>query len=145
MSTQVRLPVRWSAHAEADALYTIEPKFAAHVDWAVDQALANKLNVILDFHNYDEMNSDPDGHLARLAGLWAQVAARYKDRPRAVYFELLNEPHAKLTGAKWNAAAARVLAAVRKSNPTRPVIIGPGRWNGVGALDDWNCRKATTT
>ena len=132
----VRLPVRWSAHAAADAPYTIEPKFAARVDWAVDQALANRLNVILDFHNYDEMNSDPDDHLARLAGLWEQVAARYKDRPRTVYFELLNEPHARLTGARWNAAAVRVLAAVRKSNPTRPVIVGPGRWNGVGALDE---------
>jgi endoglucanase len=132
----VRLPVRWSAHAAAEAPYTIEPKFAERVDWAVDQALANKLNVIVDFHNYDEMNTEPDAHLARLTGLWEQIAARYKDRPREVYFELLNEPHDKLGGAKWNAAAARLLETVRKTNPSRPVIVGPGKWNGIGTLDE---------
>ena len=79
--------MRWSGHAAADAPYTIDPKFAERVDWAVDQALANKLNVIVDFHGYDEMNADPDGQLPRLEGLWEQVAARYKDRPAAVYFE----------------------------------------------------------
>ena len=128
--------MRWSGHAPADAPYTIDPKFVERVGWAVDQALANKLNVIVDFHGYDEMNIDPDGQLPRLAGLWEQVAALYKDRPREVYFELLNEPNGKLVGAKWNAAAARLLAVVRKTNPTRPVIVGPGRWNGIGALDD---------
>jgi endoglucanase len=132
----VRLPVKWSAHAAAEAPYTIDAKFAERVDWAIDQALANKLNVIVDFHHYDEMNADPDGHLPRLEGLWEQIAARYKDRPRGVYFEVYNEPNGKLVGAKWNAAAGRVLAVVRKTNPTRPVIVGPGKWNGIGALDD---------
>ena len=28
-----------------------------------------------------------------------------------------------------------LLAAVRKTNPTRPVIVGPGFWNGISALD----------
>src|SRR5262245_6092527 len=34
----VRLPVKWSAHAKADAPYTIDAKFAARVDWPLDQA-----------------------------------------------------------------------------------------------------------
>lgn len=131
----VRLPVRWSAHAKFEAPYTIEPKFAARVDWAIDQALANKLNFIVNVHHYGEMDSDPDGHLPRLLGLWAQIAERYKDRPAEVLFELLNEPHGKLTEAKWNAAIPRLLAVVRKTNPTRPVLIGPGQWNAVRALD----------
>src|ERR1700751_3125287 len=46
----IRLPVRWSAHAEANAPYSIDPTFAARVDWAVDQALANKLNIIVNIH-----------------------------------------------------------------------------------------------
>src|SRR5207302_1326149 len=100
----VRLPVRWSGHAASEAPYMIDPKFAERVDWAVDQALANKLNVIVDFHHYDEMNADPDAHLPRLEGLWEQIAARYKDRPRGVTFEAYNEPNGKLAGAKWNAA-----------------------------------------
>src|SRR5262249_48597152 len=58
----VRLPVKWSAHAQADAPYTIDPKFAARGDWAIDQALANQLNIIVNVHHYDEMASRPDDH-----------------------------------------------------------------------------------
>jgi endoglucanase len=131
----VRLPVRWSAHARAEAPYTIDPKFAERVDWAIDQALTNKLNIVVNVHHYEEMDTNPDQHLPRLIGLWEQIAARYKDRPATVYFELLNEPHDKLTEAKWNAAIPPVLAAARKTNPTRPVIVGPGQWNGIRGLD----------
>jgi endoglucanase len=131
----VRLPVRWSAHALPDVPYTIDAKFAERVDWAIDQALDNKLNIIVNVHHYDEMDKDPDKHQARLVALWEQIAARYKDRPAGVYFELYNEPHDKLTEAKWNAAIPALLKVVRKSNPTRPVIVGPGQWNGIRALD----------
>ena len=131
----VRLPVKWSAHAATSAAYTIDSTFAARVDWAVEQALSNKLNIIVNIHHYDEMDANPDANLPRLVGLWEQIAARYKDRPAEVYFELLNEPHDKLTEAKWNAAIPHVLQAVRKTNPNRPVIVGPGQWNGIRALD----------
>jgi endoglucanase len=131
----VRLPVKWSAHAEKVAPYALDSKFAERVDWAIDQATSNGLNVIVDFHHFSEMDTNPDDHLPRLVGLWKQIAARYKDRPAGVYFELLNEPHDKLTDAKWNAAIPKVLAAVRESNPTRPVIVGPESWNGIRALD----------
>ena len=131
----VRLPVRWSAHAAAEPPYAIDPKFAERVDWAIDQALANKLNIIVNAHHYNEIDADPDKHVPRLIGLWEQVATRYKDRPAAVYFELYNEPHNKFTEAKWNAALPDLLKAVRRTNPTRPVIVGPGKWNGISALD----------
>jgi endoglucanase len=131
----VRLPGRWSAHTEAHAPYTIDPKFAARVDWAVDQAQANKLNIIVNVHHYGEMDADPERHLARLVALWEQIATRYQDRPSAVCFELLNEPHDKLTPEKWNGIIPELLRTVRKTNPTRPVIIGPAPWNGIWALD----------
>lgn len=131
----VRLPVRWSAHAAAAAPYTIEPKFAERIDWAIDQALANKLAIVVNCHHYDELDADPDAHAPRMIALWEQIAARYKDRPATVYFEPLNEPHDKLTPEKWNAVFPKLLAAVRKTNPTRPVVVGPGSWNAIRELD----------
>jgi endoglucanase len=131
----VRLPVRWSAHADAADPYTINPKFAARVDWAIERALANRLNIIVNVHHYGETDSDPDKHMPRLIGLWEQIAARYRERPAEVAFELLNEPHDKLTAAKWNDAVPRLLAVVRKTNPTRPIILGPVQWNQIGMLD----------
>ena len=35
----VRIPIRWSAHAEVAAPYTIDPKFFERIDWAVENAL----------------------------------------------------------------------------------------------------------
>jgi endoglucanase len=93
------------------------------------------LNIIVNVHHYSEMESNPDQHLPRLIGLWEQIAQRYKDRPEGVYFELLNEPHSKMTEEKWNAAIPKLLATVRKTNPTRPIIVGPAQWNGIWALD----------
>jgi endoglucanase len=131
----VRLPVNWAAHAGAVEPYLIDANFAQRVDWAIDQALANKLNIILDLHHYGEMHANPDKHLPRLLALWRQIAERYAKQPPEVYFELYNEPQDKLNEAKWNAAIPQLLAVVRKSNPTRPIIVGPALWNGIRALD----------
>ncbi|MDX1945651.1 MAG: glycoside hydrolase family 5 protein [Pirellulaceae bacterium] len=133
--SHVRLPTKWSAHAGTDAPYTIEQAFFERVDWVLDQAEKHGLAVVLNVHHYDEMDSDPDAHLPRLVALWRQIAARYRDRPASLYFELLNEPHGKLNDeGKWNACIPPVLAAVRESNKTRPVIIGGAWWNGIWAV-----------
>lgn len=130
----VRVPVKWSAHAAKDAPFTIDADFFKRIDWVLDQAEANKLNVVLNCHHYSEMDQEPDKHLTRLIGLWEQIAKRYKDRPASVVFELLNEPHDKLVDEKWNQTIPPVLRAVRSTNPTRTVIVGPPFWNGIWAL-----------
>src|SRR5262249_3410731 len=113
----------------------IDPKFAERVDWAIEQALKNKLNIIVNVHHYGEMDAKPDEHFDRLLSFWKQIAARYQKQPASVYFELLNEPHDKLTEEKWNAMIRKLLSVVRELNPTRPVIVGPGQWNSIRALD----------
>ncbi len=52
----------------------------------------------------------------------------------SVLFELLNEPNGKLDAPRWNVLLAKSLAAVRASNPTRTIVVGPVHWNGIGAL-----------
>ena len=131
----IRLPVKWSAQAGKDAPYTLNDKFAQRIDWAIDQALENKLNIIVNVHHYDEMLVDPNAHLPRLLAIWEQIAVRCKDRPGGVVFELLNEPHDKMTPEKWNEIIPKLLATVRKTNPTRPVIVGPAPWNGIRGLE----------
>lgn len=131
----VRIPIKWSAHAESKPPYAIDPKFFERIDWAIDQALSRGLNAVINVHHFDGMDSDPDRFEPELIALWTQIAARYKDRPDSLYFELDNEPHDKLTDERWNRAIGPVLAAVRKTNPTRMVIIGPGHWNNWRNLE----------
>lgn len=131
----VRLPVRWSAHAGETAPYTIDPSFFERVDWAIRQAAANELNIIIDAHHYEALDKDPANHIARLAAIWEQIASRYKGQPASVIFELYNEPHGGFDAATWNKAVPVLLEAVRKTNPSRPVIVGPAGYNAVRWLE----------
>jgi len=51
------------------------------------------------------------------------------------YFDLLNEPHNKLTAQLWNEMLVEAIKVVRRTNPTRQIVVGPGSWNAVSALE----------
>jgi len=131
----LRLPVRWDAEAGLAAPYTIDPRFFARVDRMLDAALGAGLTVVLDFHNFDGLMADPEGQKARFLGIWDQLAHHYRGRPRRVLFEILNEPHDRLTPGLWNALLPRALAVIRRENPDRVVLVGTADWGGPAALD----------
>lgn len=130
----VRLPVRWSAHAAKEAPFTIEPKFLARVDWAVDQATSRGLRVVLNIHHYEGIFADPVVQQDRFLALWRQLATHYAGRPDTLVFELLNEPHDRLTHEAWNELVPLTLKVIREKHPQRPIIIGPANWNAAAAL-----------
>lgn len=131
----IRLPIRWDAQAADKPPYTIDPEFFARIDGVVKLALQHQLAIVLDMHHYTAMMSEPDTERARFLGLWKQVAEHYRDAPANVIFEVLNEPHAKLTQAKWNDALAAVLPVIRASNPQRTLIVGGSEWNNRKMLE----------
>jgi endoglucanase len=130
----VRIPIRWSAHASPIEPYTIDPSFFERVDWAVEQALSRGLLAVINMHHYEEIFQDPSGHRDRFLALWRQIADHYSEYSEDLLFEILNEPHDKLTPGKWNSLLAEAMEIVRKTNPDRNVIIGPGSWNAISAL-----------
>jgi endoglucanase len=140
----VRLPVRWSNHAAETAPFTIDPRFLARVESVVDKLLAKGLYVVLNMHHYRQLDGDRlnpeefpvDSAILdlRFLSLWQQIAAHFRDKNDHLLFELYNEPHGRLTPEKWNDLAARAFNAVRKSNPSRIVVVGPIDWNAAKAL-----------
>ena len=130
----IRLPVRWSAHADESWPYRIAAEFAERVDQAIDEAWRQDLNVVLNVHHYHEMYDEPHLHEERFLALWRQIATRYADQSDQLYFELFNEPRDAMTADRWNGLLARTLAIVREDNPDRIVIVGPARMNDVHAL-----------
>jgi len=129
----VRLPVRWSTHADESAPYAIDPAFFARVDEVIGWASERDLTVIVNIHHYEEMAWDPWAHKDRFICLWEQIAEHYKDSPSNVLFELLNEPNDQLNASLWNEYLLEALSIVREANPTRDVVIGPVNWNAY----DW--------
>ena len=132
----IRLPVSWTHHAANNPPYTISPTFFQRIDWALQQAEGRGLKVILNIHHYDQLNSNPVAEWSRAIALWQQIAFRYRNSGSFLYFEILNEPHGVFNDQPelWNQFMSDALQAIRIWNPTRPVLVGPVRWNSIHAL-----------
>jgi endoglucanase len=130
----VRIPTKWSSRTAKEPPYTIDPEFLSRVERAVDAALAAGLQVILNIHHYEEVMQDPAGQKPRFEAIWRQIAERFRDRPEALWFELLNEPMGKLTAGPWNEMIRDVIPIIRQTNPERWIVVGPPNWNSVDAL-----------
>ncbi len=105
------------------------------VDWAVEQALSRNLVVVLNMHHYDEIYASPEEHKERFLSLWKQLSEHYQDHPGELCFEILNEPCKNLTNELWNDFVIEALRLIRKTNPTRAVVIGPAHWNNISHLE----------
>ncbi len=111
----------------------LDPQWFATLDMLVTEATRQNLHVILDEHDYERCTDDTELCRRQLRAFWTQVGERYKDAPPNVMFEMLNEPNRKMD-AIWNSLIAETLPVIRKTNPTRNVIIGPAFWNNISHL-----------
>ena len=134
--THVRLPIRWERddRSISSAPYTIRPDFMQTIQSVVDEALRQKLHIIINMHHHDALMTNPAGERTRFLSQWEQIAGHFSDYPDSLLFEILNEPHDKLTPALWNDYAQSALQVIRKTNPKRCVLIGTAEWGGVGGL-----------
>ncbi len=123
-------PFRFST----DEQFTIDPIFFTTLDWAIDQALANDLMAIVDFHEHGAMGSDPIGTEPMFLAMWEQIAEYLKDQPQEVLFEVANEPNMK--PEIWNALHAKAYQIIRQSNPDRTLLIGAIYGNQIKFLKD---------
>ena len=143
LTASVRLPVRWSNHASADAAATIEPAFFARVDTIVQKLLARGVTLVLNMHHYRQLDGDAldpgetavDAALVRVRflAMWQQIAQHYAGFDTRLLFEIYNEPHGALE-PQWNDLLSRAVRVVRASNPTRVLMLGPVQWNNASAL-----------
>lgn len=92
----------------------------------------------MNLQHYRGLTRDPLAHTNRFVTLWAQLAEHYASWPEQLYYELLNEPHSALTAVLWNTLVKDTLQVIRRTNRTRPVIVGPVLWNSIDAVEMFN-------
>jgi endoglucanase len=114
--------------------YALSESWFAVLDWAIREAQAQGLRVILDLHEFTSMGSDPATNKVKFLAFWRQLSRYCQSSPQSVLFEVLNEPSGKLTPALWNDYLAEALAIIREKNPNRTVIVGPAFWNSIDHL-----------
>jgi endoglucanase len=111
----------------------LNPRWFETLDGLVNEAVKQGLQVVLDMHDYERCFEDLQRCRRMVLAFWEQVAPHYRDAPSNVVFEILNEPN-RAMNEHWNALLREALAVIRKSNPTRNVLIGPAFWNNISWL-----------
>lgn len=136
----IRLPVRWDLEAETEAPYTISPDYLARVKEVVGWINAAGLVAIINMHHHQSFLTDTDAanqdaHIARIAGIWQQIATYFADvSDQWLVFELFNEPREGVTPDAHNKMIATVFPIIRQLNPGRTVMFGCNDYNAYSGI-----------
>ncbi len=104
----IRIPVTWGQHEGAAPTYSLDPVFLARIKQVVDWALADGFYVLINMHGdawqwVANMPTQHDAVLAQYTATWQQIADTFRDEPRRLLFESINEPFfTGSTGAAQN-------------------------------------------
>lgn len=112
-------------------------KLDEFVRWCVEAGVRPVLNLHKAVGNYCDIPEkvlllDDEILQNRFVALWEELERRYSGE-NLVAFELLNEVR-NVDADKWNALCVRTLAAIRRLNRDRLVIVGGTDWNSAHVL-----------
>jgi len=128
----IRLPLGLSSLIVGNApKYTLDEERLKYVDKAINYALDAGLTIVLDNHHGTEYQNEE-----LFVAVWKQIAERYKNYPKELFFELVNEPNGG-SDEECNRVQIAAYREIRKTNPTRVVVLAPNQWNGSWKL--WDC------
>ncbi|HUA66477.1 MAG TPA: glycoside hydrolase family 5 protein [Alphaproteobacteria bacterium] len=130
----VRIPIGWQYYTGPAPDYALSPEIFSRVDFAVTNALAAGLAVIINIHDFDDLDQNPEATTDEFLKIWNQIARYYKKFPNQLAFELDNEPHANATTAIMNPIYARAIKEIRRTNPRRTIFVEPGGWGSITEL-----------
>lgn len=132
----IRVPVAWHHHLKqgADGVQ-IDPSLLTDLEPVLRRALEKHLHVLLDWHHFDALTTDPQANRARFVASWETIARHFKSWPPELFLELLNEPRDALTTETANPIYAEAIEAIRKIDPTRILFVSPGKWGDSRELD----------
>lgn len=121
--------------------YVYREEMFDHIDRFIEWCKKYRLNIVLNMHkaigNYCDIKEevellDNEELQDRFTALWIAFEKRYANEP-AIAFELLNELR-DVNPEKWNILAEKTIAALRRMNQERKLIVGSTCWNSPDTL-----------
>ena len=111
----------------------------AFIGWCEKYSLNIVLNLHKAFGNYCDVNTgvslfEDEALQDEFVAFWEHFARRYAAKP-ALIFELLNEVR-DVPPEQWNNLARKTVAAIRRIDPMRRLIVGTTCWNSPDTLKD---------
>ncbi len=158
----VRIPTTWMEGfsnnlADADGnLNTTNPRLL-ELKEVIDYALAKKMYVVLNTHHEHWIKNHYDGtatYDTKFANLWTGIATFFKDYPKQLMFDVINEPEGALgqwsgtnyplpTGAQqltWTRQVNKVgydaIRATGGNNTTRVIMVEPNGQGNHGMIEE---------
>ena len=138
----VRLPFDFNILLDENG--ELKPDAFKYLDRAVEWAQKHGLNIILDLHKTMGYSFDPGekeiGFFSNVKyqdifiNLWKAVAARYKDYPDSIAYEILNEITDDEFAEPWNKISRRAVEEIRKIAPRNYIIYGGIHNNSIKGL-----------
>ncbi|MFI7542068.1 cellulase family glycosylhydrolase [Actinoplanes sp. NPDC049599] len=131
----IRIPVTWSAHQGSAPDHTIEAAYLNRVKEVVDWALADGFYVMVNLHHdswqwINTMPADRTTVLNRYRATWTQLAATFRDSPKKLVLESVNEP--QFTGGSGDAQNATLLNELNTA--FHGIVRGSGGGNATRLL-----------
>ncbi len=123
--------------------YVYRPEIMGYLRRFVEDCKAEGLQVVLNLHKAVGNYCDLPGGVSlleneelqnRFVALWLALEHTFSDEG-AVAFELLNEV-LDVEPQLWNDLAEKTVRALRRVNPTRPIVIGSTCWSSPDRLKD---------
>ena len=113
--------IRLAMYTETSSGYLEEPRNLAFVYIGIENAIAENLYVIVDWHILSDGN--PLTHMEEAIAFFSEISERYGQTPNILY-EICNEPNGDTTWEDIAAYAAMVIPAIRKNAPEAVVLVG---------------------
>ena len=113
--------IRLAMYTETSSGYLEEPRNLDFVYIGIENAIAENLYVIVDWHILSDGN--PLTHMEEAIAFFSEISERYGQTPNILY-EICNEPNGDTTWEVIAAYAAMVIPAIRKNAPEAVVLVG---------------------
>ena len=129
----IRLPVNMRGMTLAGSDYILDPLLLKILDAAVDWAEKYGLYIIICNNSLNPalpMESDIGVILPKV---WAQLAARYKDRSEYIVYEILSSPH-DIPDWLWGEVQGTAINAIREIDKLHSIVVGGTGYNSIEKL-----------
>ena len=118
--------IRLALYSETRAGYLEEPYSLDMLYIGIENAIAEDMYVIVDWHILSDGN--PKKYEKQAVSLWRRMAKKYKNHSNVIY-EICNEPNGGTSWKTVKSYATKVIKEIRRYDKNAVILVGTPNWS----------------